>query len=151
MSGNPTGSPYLASRPMAPPRGDGLADVLERVLDKGLVIAGDIQLNLLDIEVLTIKVRLLLASADTAQQMGIDWWKDDPFLSSGAKDDRRELEDLEERNRALIAASVELDERLERLEAMLGPGQGEGQGDGQPDTDGEAEAEADAADAEAQE
>ena len=142
MSGNPVGSPYLASRPVAAPRGDGLADVLERVLDKGLVIAGDIQLNLLDIEVLTIKVRLLLASADTAQQMGIDWWKHDPFLSSGAKE---EIEALEERNRALIAASVELDERLERLEAMLGPGQG----DGQPDTDGEAEAET--ADADAQE
>lgn len=137
MSGNPTGSPYLASRPMAPPRGDGLADVLERVLDKGLVIAGDIQLNLLDIEVLTIKVRLLLASADTAQQMGIDWWKDDPFLSSGAKGERGEIEDLEERNRALIAASVELDERLQRLEAMLGAGQGNGHAEA--DGDGEAE------------
>jgi hypothetical protein len=59
-----------------------LADVLERVLDKGIVIAGDIQINLLDIELLTIKLRLLVASADKAREMGIDWWQNDPFLSS---------------------------------------------------------------------
>ena len=58
-----------------------LADVLERVLDKGIVIAGDIQINLLDIELLTVKLRLLIASADKAKEMGIDWWQNDPFLS----------------------------------------------------------------------
>jgi gas vesicle protein GvpA/GvpJ/GvpM family len=58
-----------------------LADVLERVLDKGIVIAGDIQINLLDIELLTVKIRLLIASADKAREMGIDWWQSDPFLS----------------------------------------------------------------------
>ena len=58
-----------------------LADVLERVLDKGIVIAGDIQINLLDIELLTIKLRLLISSADKAKEMGIDWWQNDPFLS----------------------------------------------------------------------
>jgi hypothetical protein len=58
-----------------------LADVLERVLDKGIVIAGDIQINLLDIELLTVKLRLLVASADKAREMGIDWWEGDPFLS----------------------------------------------------------------------
>jgi len=67
-----------------------LADVLERVLDKGIVIAGDIQINVLDIELLTIKVRLLIASADKAREMGIDWWNGDPFLSRG--DGRHELE-----------------------------------------------------------
>ena len=61
-----------------------LADVLERVLDKGIVIAGDIQINLLDIELLTIKLRLLISSADKAQEMGIDWWQNDPFLSAGS-------------------------------------------------------------------
>jgi hypothetical protein len=61
-----------------------LADVLERVLDKGIVIAGDIQINLLDIELLTVKLRLLIASADKAKEMGIDWWQDDPFLSRGS-------------------------------------------------------------------
>ena len=62
-----------------------LADVLERVLDKGIVIAGDIQINLLDIELLTIKLRLLISSADKAKEMGIDWWQNDPFLSRGAQ------------------------------------------------------------------
>ena len=68
-----------------------LADVLERVLDKGIVIAGDIQINLLDIELLTIKLRLLVASADKAREMGIDWWEGDPFLSRGREE--RSLED----------------------------------------------------------
>lgn len=62
-----------------------LADILERVLDKGIVIAGDIQINLLDIELLTIKLRLLVASVDKAKEMGIDWWEHDPSLSSGAR------------------------------------------------------------------
>lgn len=61
-----------------------LADILERVLDKGVVIAGDIKINLLDIELLTIKLRLLVASVDKAKEMGIDWWEHDPSLSSGA-------------------------------------------------------------------
>ncbi len=65
-------------------RGSGanLADILERVLDKGVVIAGDIRINLLDIELLTIKLRLLVASVDKAKEMGIDWWEHDPSLSS---------------------------------------------------------------------
>jgi gas vesicle protein GvpA/GvpJ/GvpM family len=62
-----------------------LADVLERVLDKGIVIAGDIQINLLDIELLTIRIRLLVASADKAREMGIDWWEGDPFLRQGRR------------------------------------------------------------------
>jgi hypothetical protein len=73
-----------------------LADVLERVLDKGIVIAGDIQINLLDIELLTVKIRLLIASADKAREMGIDWWQNDPFLSGGNGQGK-----LEERLRAL--------------------------------------------------
>jgi hypothetical protein len=68
-----------------------LADVLERVLDKGIVIAGDIQINLLDIELLTVKIRLLIASADKAREMGIDWWQGDPFFSG--RNGQSELED----------------------------------------------------------
>jgi hypothetical protein len=68
-----------------------LADVLERVLDKGIVIAGDIQINLLDIELLTIKLRLLVASADKAREMGIDWWEGDAFLSRSAQREQQEL------------------------------------------------------------
>ena len=76
-----------------------LADVLERVLDKGIVIAGDIQINLLDIELLTVKIRLLIASADKAREMGIDWWQNDPFLSGANGHDRLEkrLQALEEK------------------------------------------------------
>ncbi|MFF5228324.1 gas vesicle protein [Dactylosporangium sp. NPDC000521] len=62
-----------------------LADILERVLDRGLVIAGDIQVNLLDIELLTLKLRLIIASVDTARQLGIDWWETDPWLSSSSR------------------------------------------------------------------
>lgn len=61
-----------------------LGDILERVLDKGIVIAGDIRVNLLDIELLTIKLRLVIASLDTARQVGINWWETDPWLHSGA-------------------------------------------------------------------
>jgi hypothetical protein len=76
---------------------DGLADVLERVLDKGLVIAGDIQVNLLDIELLTIKIRLLVASVDKAKEMGIDWWEHDPTLSSSERNLVEENERLRQR------------------------------------------------------
>ena len=68
-----------------------LADVLERVLDKGIVIAGDIKIDLLDIELLTVRIRLLIASADKAREMGIDWWQGDPFLTG--RNGRNELED----------------------------------------------------------
>jgi hypothetical protein len=77
-----------------------LADVLERVLDKGIVIAGDIQINLLDIELLTIRIRLLVASADKAREMGIDWWEGDPFLKQG-----RRGKGLEDRLKALEQAA----------------------------------------------
>ncbi len=62
-----------------------LGDILERVLDKGLVIAGDIQVNLLDIELLTIKLRLVIASLDTAREVGINWWESDPWLNAEAQ------------------------------------------------------------------
>lgn len=58
-----------------------LADLLERILDKGIIIAGDIRINLLDIELLTIKLRLLVVSVDKAHEMGIDWWRHDPMLT----------------------------------------------------------------------
>jgi Gas vesicle protein len=85
------------------PHSTNLGDILERVLDKGLVIAGDIQVNLLDIELLTIKLRLVIASLDTAKQVGIDWWESDPWLSArAAESDRgRELEGLQDENREL--------------------------------------------------
>jgi hypothetical protein len=82
-----------------------LADILERVLDKGVVIAGDISISLVDVELLNIRLRLLVASVDKAMEMGINWWQSDPYLSSRAKE-------LNEENRVLR-------ERLDRLEARL--------------------------------
>jgi hypothetical protein len=82
-----------------------LADILERVLDKGIVIAGDIRVNLLDIELLTIKIRLLVASVDKAREMGIDWWEHDPTLSSNQRDLAAEKRRLRERIGALEARS----------------------------------------------
>ena len=79
-----------------------LADVLERVLDKGIVIAGDIKIDLLDIELLTVRIRLLIASADKAREMGIDWWQGDPFLRAGQN------------------GNSELEERLRKLEEKAG-------------------------------
>jgi hypothetical protein len=102
------------SLPGHPAPAANLADILERVLDKGIVIAGDIQINLLDIELLTIKLRLLIASVDRAREMGINWWEGDSSLQkidSGDSDGNR----LEQENR-------ELRERIERLERRLGSG-----------------------------
>ena len=84
-----------------------LADVLERVLDKGIVIAGDIQINLLDIELLTIKLRLIVASVDTARRMGIRWWETDPRLSGddGRNGDRALRERVERLEQRLDGAS----------------------------------------------
>ena len=83
------------------PRPSGLADVIDIILDKGLVIAGDIQVNLLDIELLTIKLRLVIASLDTAREVGIDWWERDPWLSASAFDRAADERGLEEENRQL--------------------------------------------------
>lgn len=74
-----------------------LGDILERVLDKGLVIAGDIQVNLLDIELLTIKLRLVIASLETAKEVGINWWEHDPWLTGNS--DRLRIENQELRAR----------------------------------------------------
>jgi gas vesicle protein GvpA/GvpJ/GvpM family len=88
---------------------DSLADILERVLDKGIVVAGDIMVNVLDIELLTLKVRLLIASVDTARDMGIDWWTSDPFLTgrNQLEQENRELRDrLDELERRVQAAEL---------------------------------------------
>lgn len=78
-----------------------LGDILERVLDRGVVIVGDIRVNLLDIELLTVKLRLLIASVETAQEIGIDWWQSDPWLTSDHRDLLEENQELRERVAAL--------------------------------------------------
>jgi hypothetical protein len=84
--------------PLASPQPANLGDILERVLDKGIVIAGDIQVNLLDIELLTIKLRLVVASLETAKEVGIDWWEHDPWMTG--KSSKLEIEN--ERLRARV-------------------------------------------------
>jgi hypothetical protein len=100
------------AQPYAPVTGN-LADLLERVLDKGIVIAGDIKIDLLDIELLTIRLRLFIASVDTAKKAGIDWWETDPALSSRAARD------------ALAEENARLRARLEALEETAGDEAGE--------------------------
>jgi len=84
-----------------------LADILERVLDKGIVIAGDIKIQLADIDLLNIKIRLIVASVDKAMEMGINWWQQDSYLSTKAKET-----EIEKENTALK-------KRLDRLEEKI--------------------------------
>jgi hypothetical protein len=127
---------YVPSRgsgalPGRPDTQASLADILERVLDKGIVIAGDIQINLLDIELLTIKLRLLIASVERAREMGINWWESDASLHTDSGQ-----EALQRENR-------ELRDRLERLEARLGLESGEaGERPGEEEEESERPAEA---------
>lgn len=106
----PSTSSGYAGQPLSPSRASGgarqvasssgttnLADLLERVLDKGIVIAGDITVSLGQVELLSIKVRLLVASIDKAQEIGIDWWRSDPALSSHAKQMDTQNEQLKSR------------------------------------------------------
>lgn len=86
-------------------QGASLADILDRILDKGVVIAGDINISLVGVELLNIRLRLLIASVDKAIEMGINWWETDPYLSSRAQA-------TTEQNRLL-------QERLDRLETLL--------------------------------
>ena len=93
-----------------PTRTHGLVDILDRVLDKGLVIAGDIKINLANVELLTIQVRLLICSIDKAEQIGLNWWRNDPRLSLPAI------------NPAATAAAVtaaDMEVRLARIEEQL--------------------------------
>ena len=85
----------------------GLADILERVLDKGIVIAGDIKIQIADIDLLTIKIRLIVASVDKAMEMGINWWQEDTYLSTKTRE--KELNEKQE----------ELTKRLEQVESKI--------------------------------
>jgi hypothetical protein len=89
-----------------PTRSHGLVDILDRVLDKGLVIAGDIKINLANVELLTIQVRLLICSIDKAEQIGLNWWRNDPRLTMAD-------------TAPALPSSTELEARLERIEEQL--------------------------------
>ncbi|CAN7153930.1 gas vesicle protein GvpJ [Rossellomorea sp. LjRoot5] len=93
-----------------PAQSNTIVDVLEKILDKGVVVAGDITVGIADVELLTIKIRLIVASVDKAKEIGMDWWENDPYLSSKAADNNTKA--LEEENK-------KLQERLESLEKKL--------------------------------
>lgn len=90
--------------------GQSLVDVLDRVLEKGLVVAGDIRVSLADVELLTIQIRLLVCSVDKAKEIGMDWWRTDPRLSSVGDGERPALESVSNRLDAI-------DQRLASLES----------------------------------
>lgn len=87
-----------------------IVDVLEKILDKGVVIAGDITVGIADIELLTIKIRLIVASVDKAKEIGMDWWENDPYLTSKATDNN---------TKALQEENKRLQERIESLEQSM--------------------------------
>jgi hypothetical protein len=95
-----------------------LADLLERILDKGIVIAGDITINLVDIELLTIKVRLLIASVDKAREIGMDWWEHDEFFSSRARKDK-EVDGGDNGKELGSGDAGALSQRLDRIERAI--------------------------------
>jgi hypothetical protein len=98
------------------PQSDTLADILERVLETGIVIAGDIRVNLNDVELLTIQIRLLVCSVDKADEMGIDWWKNADYLSQ-AQESRVDAPEADEAD-ALDAVNERLARLEDRLEAL---------------------------------
>jgi len=95
-------------------RSSGLVDVLDRVLDKGLVIAGDIKISLAEVELLTIRIRLLVCSIDKAEQIGMDWWKFDHHLSPDTQRLSAETEQLRTEIRALERRLAALTPRRRR-------------------------------------
>lgn len=101
--------PYSTAQPTRPvptvTQGSTLADVLERVLDKGIVIAGDISVSVGSTELLSIRIRLLISSVDKAKEIGINWWESDPFLSS--------------QSQKLLETNQQLEARIASLESEL--------------------------------
>lgn len=90
-------------------KSSGLVDVLDRVLDKGLVIAGDVKVSLAEVELLTIRIRLIVCSLDKAQEIGLDWWRHDSYLTPGRKEQQSaEAEDLRRQVRLLEAKVAQL-------------------------------------------
>ncbi len=140
ISGNSGNSGYAgyAGQPVAPSRASGgsrqvvsssgttnLADILERVLDKGIVIAGDITVSLGKVELLSIKVRLIVASIDKAQEIGIDWWRSDPALSSQARQ-------MQMQNEQLKSRLDHVEEQLKSISAPQPQAQSQPQAQGAP-------------------
>lgn len=104
----------MANDPNLPQNGSSnLVEVLEKVLDKGVVIAGDIRVGIADVELLSIKIRLIVASVDKAKEIGLDWWETDPYLTSRATENKmNQQKDLESENQELL-------NKIEALESKI--------------------------------
>ncbi len=87
-------------------RGETLADILDRVLDKGVVIAGDVTVSLVGVELLTIRLRLLIASVDKAKELGINWWERDPYLTGNAETENKALQQRIEQLEKIVSKST---------------------------------------------
>ena len=108
-----------------PTRGSaGLVDILDRVLDKGLVVAGDIKVSLAEVELLTIRIRLMICSIDKAEQIGLDWWKYDRHLSPGRDSMLKENLELREQLRLLERRVASLTRTAGRRGRSLASGKG---------------------------
>lgn len=118
---------------MSMSRSDTLGDILERVLETGIVVAGDIKVNLNDVELLTVQIRLVVCSVDKADQMGLDWWKSANYLTSKSTSSEEDTESSAQEDQFEA-----LNERLDRLEKTMGQ-LAEQQGNGDGDVDGGAD------------
>jgi hypothetical protein len=100
----------LSKQMTHPTQSSSLADILERVLDKGIVVAGDIKIKLVDIELLTIQIRLVVCSVDKAKEIGLDWWTNNPSFN---------LSNTSQQQLPQTPADSEMEKRLERIESLL--------------------------------
>jgi hypothetical protein len=101
----------INNKPTTTTGGSSLADILERVLDKGIVIAGDITVSVGSVELLSIRIRLLIASVDKAREIGINWWESDPYLSGRSQE-------LMQTNQKLIERITALEDELKQMKAI---------------------------------
>ncbi|GAA0377626.1 gas vesicle protein [Bacillus horti] len=117
----------MEERQLMPNNSSTLVDVLEKVLDKGVVIAGDITVGIADVELLTIKIRLIVASVDKAKEIGLDWWESDPYLNSKAAQNNNM--DLEEENKRLNERLRLLEDKISGLKETEEGGNNDGRGE----------------------
>jgi len=114
--------PSSQRSPARAPQSDTLADILERVLETGIVIAGDIRVNLNDVELLTIQIRLVVCSVDKADEMGIDWWKNAEYLSQAQEARVSKAGEETDTDETLAAVNQRLARLEDRLDTLAGDG-----------------------------
>ena len=112
-----------ANYEMGPQRSQGLVDILDRILDKGLVVAGDIRIGLANVELLTIRIRLLVCSVDKANEIGMNWWRSDPYFSSVEQQEHKQLGSMHEKLDRITARLDALEQKRVAAPAKSGSSQ----------------------------